>query len=1246
MAVNRIYVEKKQGFDIPARRMLSEIREVLKINASSLRLFLRYDIEGVSEEDLEQAVTNVFSEPPTDIVYHENLPTLNDFIVFGVEFLEGQYDQRADSAEQCVELLLNKARPKVATAVFYAISNIDEKEALAVQNYLINPTDSRLAALEKPASLAYTAKDNDTIEYAADFIALSDREMAIYHEQHGFAMSIADLVFVRDYFKSENRNPSVTELKVIDTYWSDHCRHTTFLTQLTDIALGANREVKEGYLLYRRLFKELYKDKPDKYVCLMDIATIGAKAIKAEGKLDDLDESDEINACSIKVTAKVDGKEEDWLVMFKNETHNHPTEIEPYGGAATCLGGAIRDPLSGRVYVYHAMRITGAGDIYKDIKDTLDGKLPQRIISTTAAAGFSSYGNQIGLPAGIVNEIYHNNYLAKRMEAGFVIGAAPAANVVRKKPVRGDKIILLGGETGRDGCGGATGSSKAHDTSSVTECSAEVQKGNPLIERNIQRFFRNPAASQLIKKCNDFGAGGVSVAIGELADGLDIYLDQVPKKYKGLTVTETAISESQERMAVVVAEDDVDTFINLAARENLAATVVAEVTDEARLRMFNKGEIVVDIKRSFLDTNGVKQTAAVSCRDFPKEGLFELYSAKAKRYIEKEDYKAALLEVLSDKNALIQKGQSEMFDSTIGAASVFMPFGGKHQLTPALNMCAKLPVLDGSTDTASICSFAFNPFITDSNPYVGALYAVVASVAKLVAGGADFSKVRLTFQEYFKRLGNNKERFGEPFAALLGALYAQIGLGTPSIGGKDSMSGSFENIDVPNTLISFAVAVDEAKNFISNTFRGGEKLYLLPIAKELIPDFDYLKKLFARIHTLIKDKKITAATVAESGGALVAAVRSAIGNKLGLKFAPINAEHFICRPGDLIVAVSDERELSGLNYSYLGSTDSSEKVVINDRAIHIDKVIEVLSAHESIYPVTKQTEGDAENIFSDKSFVYPANKALFARPRVLIPVFPGTNCEYDTKKRFDESGAQTELFIFKNRTPSDIAESTEKLAKAINNSQIIVFPGGFSGGDEPNGSGKFIASAFRSPRITAEVEELLGKRDGLVLGICNGFQALIKLGLLPYGKIAPLSADSPTLTFNVINRHISTMVRTRISSTASPWLADFKVGDVFDIPVSHGEGRFNASPQHLARLIENGQIATQYADLEGNATMLSPHNPNGSLCAVEGIISPCGRIFGKMGHSERFAENLYKNIGASGTNNDMNIFSSGVKYYR
>ncbi|MDR0696522.1 MAG: phosphoribosylformylglycinamidine synthase [Christensenellaceae bacterium] len=1280
MAVKRIFVEKNEGFDIPAQKVLEDVVNVLKINASAVRLFNMYDIEGISDDDLKVAVENVFSEPPVDAVYYNKLPWLFGFKSFAVEYLDGQYDQRADSAEQCVQLLLNKDRPRVKTATVYAFKEVTEEQIETISKYLVNPTDSRICSMELQETLEKKFEDNDSIEKVEGFSDFFKPALKKFYQSRDFAMSLDDLIMVCDYFKTEQRDPTETELKVIDTYWSDHCRHTTFNTEITKVGLGKNKELIETYNLYRTMFKELYKDSQyEKQMSLMDIATIALKGLKREALFDDLDESEEINACSIKVKVKTDSGSEDWLVMFKNETHNHPTEIEPFGGAATCLGGAVRDPLSGRAYVYQAMRITGAADVYKDVKDTLNGKLPQRVISKTATAGFSSYGNQLGLATGIVREIYNDKYVAKRLETGFVIAAAPKKNVIRSKPQPGDKIILLGGETGRDGCGGATGSSKAHNIDSVLQCGAEVQKGNPLTERKIQRFFRNPDATRLIRRCNDFGAGGVAVAIGELADSLDIYLDLVPKKYKGLSVTETAISESQERMACVVDSSDVELFIKLAREENLDATVVANVTDSGRMRMFQKGEIVVDILREFLDTCGVKQKAEVQCRNFKSVGLFETYSDDVKEAIEAENGIAAIRAILAEKTVMLQKGLGETFDSTIGAGSVFMPFGGALQLTPSLCMAAKIPLEAGFTNTSTVCAWAFDADITDANPFIGSLYSTIASISKLVASGVYPGGIRLTLQEFFKRLNADQERFGEPFAALLGTFCAQYNLSTPAIGGKDSMSGSFEDLDVPNTLISFAVGTAEADRLITNVFKPGDELYILPIVSRksdnLMPDFTLIKKLYLTLNKEIIMRNVTAATVVETGGAVAAIIKSIIGDNLGVTFQRLLKINFESLLGDIIIAVRDPSKFKRYNIEHIATvTDDGiisceafgeeksdddplrafllpemlEEEVIDPESLKMKtrEAIEILSGHETLYPTTKQTEGEVETLdFAG----FSAKKSSIMKhpvPRVLIPVFPGTNCEYDTAKRFREEGAEVEIVVIKNANSDDIKESAERLVKAIKKSQIIAFPGGFSGGDEPDGSGKFIAATFKNPYITDAIHAFLKKNDGLILGICNGFQALVKLGLLPYGSIKDATANSPTLTFNSINRHVSTMVKVRLTGNHSPWLSSFTPGQIFNVPVSHGEGRFMVNENVLAKLIRKGQIATQYVDFEGNATLESPFNPNGSNYAIEGLLSEDGRIFGKMGHCERIQPNLYINL-PKGDNElyDMNVFANGIKYF-
>lgn len=1230
--IYRIFVEKKEN--LQAKKLKEDIINLLKISVKEVRSLIRYDIEGMTEEEFVSAVPCVFSEPPVDNVYRENVEFDKDYKVFAVAYLTGQYDQRADSASQCVQLLTQKERPLIKCATVYAVKGADDKQLSAIKKHIINPVESEEVGLEKPSSLAHVAVEADDVKTIEGFIGYSDSRIAEYHSELGLAMSVADLAFVRDYFKSENRNPTETEIKVIDTYWSDHCRHTTFATELKNITVNSNNEhIEKSLKLYNSLFDELYKDRKDKYPCLMDIATIAVKKLKKEGKLNNLDESDEINACSIKVDAVLDGKRQDYTVMFKNETHNHPTEIEPFGGAATCLGGAIRDPLSGRTYVLQSMRVTGCSDPTEPIENTIEGKLPQRVITKTSASGFSSYGNQIGLATGQVEEVYHPGYKAKRLETGFVVGGAKSDMIYRAKPVKGDIVILLGGETGRDGCGGATGSSKAHDVKSVQTCGAEVQKGNALTERKLQRLFLNGKATRMIKKCNDFGAGGVSVAIGELADGLTIELDKVPKKYEGLSGTELTISESQERMAVVVSKEDVQSFIGLASEENLCATPVATVTDDRRMKMFFRGKAIVDISRDFLDTNGVKQITDAEIND-NKTPFFDNAECK--------DFKAKFIETLSSLNVCSKKGLAEMFDSTIGAKSVYMPFGGKYQLTPVIAMSAKFT--GGETDNCSVSAYGYNPELMSTSPFTGSVYSIVASVAKVVSAGADYKDIRLSLQEFFMRLREDKKRWGVPLSALLGALYTQINLGLGAIGGKDSMSGTFEDIDVPPTLISFALAPAKASELITNVIaKEGEKLYLLPMRKDgsSIPDFEYLKNLYASVHKNILNGNIKFATVVEKGGPACAVAKSCFGNGFGFEYeCPENAmftEHY----GDIIVSVTDVKALEGLDCVYLGKSVKKDfvfggKVISSEQAV--DAYTKKLSG---VFPATSPASGKIPDC-DYKIKTGKASEIKIAKPRVFIPAFPGTNCELDTARAFRLAGAEPEVLVIKNRTPADIEESVKAIIKAIKASNIIAFPGGFSGGDEPDGSGKFIATTFKNPEISESVMNLLNQKDGLILGICNGFQALIKLGLVPYGKVSPLTANSPTLTYNNISRHVSTMVNIRVASTLSPWLSACKVGEVYAVPVSHGEGKLVAGKEQLELMKKNGQIATQYVDLCGNPTMESPYNPNGSMYAIEGITSPDGRVFGKMGHSERKGENLYKNYEG---NFDMRIFESGVKYF-
>lgn len=1231
--IYRVFVEKKDN--LQAKNTREDIKNLLKIDVKDLKLLIRYDVEGMERAEFESAVAGVFSEPPVDNVYYETVDFGKDYSVFAIAYLTGQYDQRADSAAQCVQLLTRKERPLIKCAKVYAVKGVNGEQLEKIKKHLINPVESEEVSLEKPLSLAHVAIEAEDVKTLDGFINLTDEEITEYYSKAGLAMSDQDLKFVRDYFKKEGRNPTETEIKVIDTYWSDHCRHTTFATEICDVEINSdNPNIEKAHQLYKSLFEELYAGRKDKYPCLMDVATIAVKKLKKDGRLDNLDESDEINACSIKIDATLDGKKQKYTVMFKNETHNHPTEIEPFGGAATCLGGAIRDPLSGRTYVLQSMRISGAADPTEPIEKTLAGKLPQRVITKTAAAGFSSYGNQIGLATGQVDEVYHEGYKAKRLETGFVVGGAKSETIYREKPAKGDIVLLLGGETGRDGCGGATGSSKAHDKKSVQTCGAEVQKGNALTERKLQRLFLNEKATLKIKKCNDFGAGGVSVAIGELADGLEIQLDRVPKKYEGLSGTELAISESQERMAVVVKAEDVEEFIALAAEENLTATPVAVVTDDRRMKMFHRGKAIVDISRDFLDTNGVKQQTNAQIND----NVTHFFDEKSL------DFKTGLVETLQKLNVCSKKGLAETFDSTIGAKSIYMPFGGKYQLTPVTAMAAK--IMGGETDDCTVSAYGYSPDLMETSPFTGAIYSILASVSKVVAAGGDYNDIRLSLQEFFMRLRDDKKRWGVPLSALLGALYAQINLGLGAIGGKDSMSGTFENIDVPPTLISFALAPAKASKLITNVIeRDGEKLYLLPVKRDQakIPDFEYVKKLYETVHKQIENGNITFATVVENGGAASAVVKSCLGNGYGFKFECDKKYLFSEAYGDIIVSLKDIKGLNGVESVYLGSSNSGDYTFGKESVPVINAENAYMQKLSKVFPVTAEAEGEIPDCDCKESAKYQNISTKTAKPRVFIPAFPGTNCELDTARAFKLAGAEPEILVIKNRTPKDIEESVEAIIKAVDRANIIAFPGGFSGGDEPDGSGKFIATTFKNPAVSERIMHLLNNRDGLVLGICNGFQALIKLGLVPYGKVSPLLDTSPTLTYNNIARHVSTMVNIRVASVKSPWLAACRVGDVYSVPVSHGEGKVIAEKKELEKMLKNGQIATQYCDLSGKPTMQSPFNPNGSVWAIEGITSPDGRVFGKMGHSERIGENLYKNYNG---NFDMKIFESGVKYFK
>ena len=1244
--VKRIFVEKKEGYNVSAKKTTADIKNVVGINVDEVREFIRYDIEDLDEEVYAKAKTTIFSEQPVDNLYEE-LPDLKGYKLLVVEYLPGQYDQRADSAMQCVQLLSMAKRPLIKCAKLYAIKGADDKGFEKIKKYIINPVESREGSMEIPATLEQEVQLNLTVPVIEGFIDMSDDEIAEYHKKTGFAMSKEDLAFVRDYFKGEKRNPTESEIKVIDTYWSDHCRHTTFATELTDIKIDSNNpHVQKALDLYRYLYEEFNSKREDKYPCLMDIATIAVKKLKKEGKLDNLDVSDEINACSVEVDVDVDGKPQKWLIMFKNETHNHPTEIEPFGGAATCLGGAIRDPLSGRTYVYQAMRVTGSGDPTQDISTTLKGKLPQRVITKTAAAGYSSYGNQIGLSTGLVAEMYHENYRAKRLETGYVIAGAPKENVVRRKPVKGDIIVLLGGETGRDGCGGATGSSKAHTEKSVEVCGAEVQKGNPPTERKIQRLFRNKEVAQLIVKCNDFGAGGVSVAIGELADSLDIYLDKVPKKYEGLSGTELAISESQERMAVVLDKNDVEKFIEFSAKENLQATAVAEVTDNGRMRMFYAGNVIVDLKRKFLDTNGVKQRQNAHVDDNVSNYMDKL-NEKTEQLFDKGEFDQAVLSELSRLNVCSTKGLGEMFDGTIGAASVLMPFGGKYQLTPAIAMASKPPV-EGFTDTATVSTYGCSPQLMTSSPFTGAIYSILLSLSKQVACGVDVKTVRLSLQEYFKRLNQDADRWGQPLAALLGALYAQIGFGVGAIGGKDSMSGTFEHIDVPPTLISFAMGIHKASKIITNTFdykSGAKNIWHIAIPKDEygIPDFAKTLALYDAIKDECASGKIKAINVVEEGGVVASVFKACMGNKEGTDWNELSEDLFAPAFGDFVVLADEIGKLKEFDAQLVAVLNGTHTADLCGKELKMDVAAQSFEGTlDNVFPTTAPASGEVQNlIFCARKQPHVARNIV--KPQVFIPVFPGTNCEYDTARAFERAGAKANILVIKNRSSKDIEDSAKEIVKALSQSQIIAFPGGFSGGDEPDGSGKFIATTFKNPRIAEAVMELLYKRDGLALGICNGFQALIKLGLVPYGDIREQTPQAPTLTFNNISRHVSTMVNIRIATNKSPWLSKVHVDDVFTVPVSHGEGRFVASKEELDKIIKNGQVATQYVDMTRNATMQSPFNPNGSMYAIEGIISPDGRVLGKMGHSERLDKDLYKNVEG---NYDMKLFESGVDYFK
>ena len=1252
--VKRLLVEKREGFNLEAKALIKDLKDSLHIDCiDDLRLLNRYDIEGLSDEVCDYASKTIFSEPNLDIVYKETVEYDKDAKVFAVEYLPGQYDQRADWAAQCVQIINEGQRPNINSAKLYILSgDIDDELFSKIKAYIINPVDSREAALEKPETLELKTEIPTEVAIIEGFIDFSMEELEKFLNEQGLAMTIDDLEYVQEYFKNqEKRNPTITEIKVLDTYWSDHCRHTTFMTQIKDVEIEDgkfNEIIKETYSKYVEARNTIYIDR-EKDMCLMDIATIAVKELKGAGKLQDLDESEEINACSVNIDVNVDGKIEKYLLMFKNETHNHPTEIEPFGGAATCLGGAIRDPLSGRSYVYQAMRVTGSADPRTSLEDTLHGKLMQKKITTEAANGYSSYGNQIGLTTGQVTEVYDEDFVAKRMEIGAVIAAVPKENVIRKRPEKGDIIILLGGKTGRDGCGGATGSSKEHSEQSIETCGAEVQKGDAPNERKIQRFFRNKEVAQMIKRCNDFGAGGVSVAIGEIAESLDINLDLVPKKYDGLDGTELAISESQERMACAIDAKNKDRFIELAGLENLQATHVATVTDTGYLRMFWNGKTIVDLNRAFLDTNGKKQQTDIHVTKVDEENTF-FNTGKLK--VEGETISDKFDSVLKDLNICSQKGLVEKFDNTIGSNTVLLPFGGKYQRTPIQGMVAKIPVLDGKTTTSSIMTFGYNPKIGKWSPFHGALYAVVESICKLVAVGGDYKTTRLTFQEYFEKLGKDKTKWGKPFSALLGAYYAQKEFGIPAIGGKDSMSGTFEHINVPPTLVSFAVNTVDAEFVVSQEFKkAGSVLAVIktPRLENGIPDFDILKKNLDKVRELTQAKKVLASYALGYGGLGEAIAKMAFGNKIGFELAKdIDVDKLFDPAYGNIALEMEEADLAlleSVDYKVAGKTIEGQYIEVDGYKVCLGKIYKAYeSTLEPIFP-TKAVEPTGE--ISNINFIvneHQKSSLTIAQPKVFIPAFPGTNCEYDSARAFEDAGAKSSIKVFRNLNYANIEDSIETMVKEIESSQIVMIPGGFSAGDEPDGSAKFIATVFRNPRIAEAVNDLLTNRDGLMLGICNGFQALIKLGLVPYGEIKPVTAeDAPTITYNNIGRHQAKVVTTRVASNKSPWLAGTQVGDLHSISISHGEGKFVANKQTFDALVANGQIATQYVDLDGNATYDIDYNPNGSFYAVEGITSADGRILGKMGHSERIGKYTLKNIYGE---KDQKIFESGVNYFK
>ena len=1249
-SVKRVYVEKKQEFAVQAKELKQELKSYLGIQTvENVRVLIRYDIENISDATFETACNGIFSEPPVDILYKEEFEVKEGSRIFSVEYLPGQFDQRADSAVQCVQFIKEDEMPVIKSATTYVIEGaITDEEFAAIKAHCINPVDSRETGMEKPETLITQFEEPEDVKIFDGFKDMEEDKLKELYDSLGLAMTFKDFLHIQNYFKGEEkRDPSMTEIRVLDTYWSDHCRHTTFSTELKEVSFGEGdykEPIVNAYKHYLNTHSEIFAGREDKFVCLMDLALMAMRKLKREGKLEDQEESDEINACSIVVPVVVDGVEEEWLVNFKNETHNHPTEIEPFGGAATCLGGAIRDPLSGRTYVYQAMRVTGAADPTVSVKETMKGKLPQKKLVTGAAHGYSSYGNQIGLATGAVKEIYHPDYVAKRMEIGAVLGAAPRRAVIRETSDPGDIIILLGGRTGRDGCGGATGSSKVHTEESIETCGAEVQKGNPPTERKIQRLFRREEVSKLIKKCNDFGAGGVSVAIGELADGLQVNLDKVPKKYAGLDGTEIAISESQERMAVVVDPKDVEQFLAYAKEENLEAVEVAVVTETPRLVLSWRGKEIVNISRAFLDTNGAHQETTVAV-DIPNREDSILVKEDV------DDVKEKWLDTLKDLNVCSQKGLVEMFDGSIGAGSVFMPHGGKYQMTETQAMVAKLPVLTGKCDTVTMMSYGFDPYLSSWSPYHGAVYAVLESVAKIVANGGDYSKIRLTFQEYFRRMTEDPSRWSQPFAALLGAYDVQLGLGLPSIGGKDSMSGTFQDIDVPPTLVSFAVDVAEQKDIITPELKkAGNKLVWLRVEKDQydLPVYAQVMDQYGKFREDIQNGNIVSAYVLDRHGIAAAVSKMAFGNGMGVKIESNVDKRDLFAPAfaDIIAEVPAEKvsELA-ITYTVIGEVTDKAALEYGDVTIELKEAVDTWKAPlEKVFPtVSGQTEAKAvkEQLFNTDSIHICSHK--IGQPTVFIPVFPGTNCEYDSAKAFERAGAKVITKVFKNLDAADIRDSVAEFEKAIAQAQMIMFPGGFSAGDEPDGSAKFFATAFQNAKLKEAVEKLLNERDGLALGICNGFQALIKLGLVPYGKVCGQTAASPTLTYNTIGRHISKMVYTKVVTNKSPWLQGAELGRVYTNPASHGEGRFVASEEVLNELFVNGQVATQYCDLNGTITMDEEWNPNGSYRAIEGITSPDGRVLGKMAHSERRGDSVAINIYGE---QDLQIFESGVKYFK